>query len=35
LSSRTLSSQPLRLLSSVHGDKPLERFGEEKDIGGS
>jgi hypothetical protein len=25
----------LRLLSSVHGDKPLERFGEEKDIGGS
>jgi AmiR/NasT family two-component response regulator len=30
-----LSSQSLRLLSSVHGDKPLERFGEEKDIGGS
>ena len=35
LSSRTLSSQSLRLLSSVHGDKPLERFGEERDIGGS
>jgi hypothetical protein len=31
----TLSSQSLRLLSSVHGDKPLEPLGEEKDIGSS
>ena len=30
-----MSSQSVRLLSAVHGDKPLERFGEEKDIGGS
>jgi hypothetical protein len=30
-----LSSQSLRLLSSVHGDKPLERSCEERDIGDS